>query len=181
MEIDRCLPWHNDVESSETLSSYRVGLSGREKWNMDKIIYEICFLFCTSLTIGRCQIDGPNPIYAIPSFFICGIVMCDIITTYVYTLNILEARGDNLRRSISERAEARRIRSVHEQYSQRMRQHGYIEHPLSELGRSRYVDPNEQKRKIQSIEGIIDDIKGDIPNGQYLDLMNKLKEVYENL
>ncbi len=166
----------------------------REKIKMDIVIFAICFMFSFSLSI---DFNNPNPLYTLPLFSVIGIIVCFIISKYVTLLNRSEVRLIKLKRNLDEisilreRVESRSfvIENL-ERENERLRSN--IAMNLTELGRTRAThiynrslipDSSEKKQlakeTISSIQDIVFDLKSKIPDGSYLELMDKTKSIYD--
>jgi hypothetical protein len=161
----------------------------REKINMDTVIFALCLLFSFSLSI---DFHDPNPLYTLPLFFVIGVIAYFIISKYVTLLNSYEARGINLRRNLEERSILReRVESRSFVIERLERENERLRTALGRSQVARYYDtsliPESSEKKqlaketISSIQDVIFDLKSKIPDGPYLELMDKTKSIYDTI
>lgn len=174
--------YYRDISETDVLASMRLQLTEREKRNMDMMIYAICFLFSSALSI---DMSDPNPLYVVPMFFISGILINFIVTEYVKLQDSYQRRGVNLRRNIGL---SQTLDSLQQSHTFLLRENEFLQQELSRYAPlstitipSRSRTDSSTKEKISSIQDLIFDLKTQIPDGPYLELMNKTQSVYKQI
>jgi len=122
------------------------------KERLDDDLMIHCMCFLFSVCLNVNFCDS-NPYHTMPHLFIIGFVLKVIIDNNVKLQRDYEARGINLRRYVHQ------ITNNHQFVS----------------------NTSIAKRELANIQDILFDLRKDIPEGKYIDIMNKTKRAYETL
>ena len=172
--------YYREISGKIELALAREGFTKREKLNMDMMIYAVSSLFCSALSI---DMSDNNPLYVVPIFFISGVLIHFIVTEYVKLQDSYQRRGANLRRNISL---SRTLDPLHQSHTFLLRENEFLQQELSRYtSLSTITIPCRSqadlstREKISSIQDVIFDLKKQIPDGPYLELMNKAQEIFK--
>ena len=187
LELFLCTPvilmiYYRDISEKSDLASAREGFTKREKLNMDMTIYALSFLFCSALSVN---LYDQNPLYVVPLYFLSGILITYIVNEYVKLHDLIECMGGNLRRNIGL---SRTLDSLQQSHTFLLRENEFLQQelsrytPLSTITIPR-ASPQDisAREKISSIQDAIFDLKEKIPDGPYVELMNKTREIFQQI
>ena len=186
-ELFLCTPvilmiYYRDISEKSDLASARKRFTKREKLNMDMTIYALSFLFCSALSVN---LYDQNPLYVVPLYFLSGILITYIVNEYVKLHDLIERMGVNLRRDIGL---SRTLDSLQQSHTFLLRENEFLQRELSRyaplstitIPRSSPQDISARE-KISSIQDAIFDLKEKIPDGPYVELMNKTREIFQQI
>jgi len=150
--------YYLEIERSPYLVNFRSRCTWKEKLNDDKIIYCVIIIHCLTLLI---DLENNSSIYNLFVGFLVAFTFSHIVSIYLDMFEKDQKRCEKLRELL------------HENYTLRSNQGSRIPRNPGDT----YLARSIARKELSDIQDFLFDLKEDIPEGKYIDIMNKTKKI----